>query len=70
MKYMYEGKDAFVWLLTGFGKSMCYEVLPFVFGVNLSEVMIVVVTTALESRAGSHLMINSICSKLDTMWCA
>ena len=27
----YEGKDVFLWLPTGFGKSICYEVLPFVF---------------------------------------
>ena len=23
--HMYEGKDVFLWLLTGFGKSVCYE---------------------------------------------
>ena len=31
VKAIYEGKDVFFWLSTGFGKSMCYEVLPFVF---------------------------------------
>ena len=31
VKAIYEGKDVFFWLPTGFGKSMCYEVLPFVF---------------------------------------
>ena len=31
VKAIYEGKDVFLWLYTGFGKSMWYEVLPFVF---------------------------------------
>jgi len=31
VKVIYEGKDAFLWQPTGFGKSKCYEVLPFVF---------------------------------------
>ena len=30
VKAVYEGKDVFVWLQTGFGKSLCYQILPFV----------------------------------------
>ena len=31
IRYMYEGSDVFVFLPTGFGKSICFEVLPFLF---------------------------------------
>ena len=33
VRYVYEGKDVFLWLPTGFGKPLCYEVLLFVFDV-------------------------------------
>ena len=33
VKSIYEGKDIFLWLPTGFGKSICYKVLPFVFDI-------------------------------------
>ena len=37
LKSVYEGKDVFLWLPTGFGKSLSYEVLPFVLGDKLNR---------------------------------
>ena len=46
MKCIYEGKDVFLWLPTGFGKSICYEILPFVFDVKLARMDSVVIVVS------------------------
>lgn len=38
IKEVYDGNDVFVWLPTGFGKSLCFECLPFVFDKKLGRV--------------------------------
>ena len=38
MKSIYEGRDVFVWLPTGYGKSICYHSLPFLLDHKLGRV--------------------------------
>ena len=37
LRAMYSGKDTLVWLPTGFGKSICYTALPFLFDYKLGR---------------------------------
>ena len=38
MKAVYKGTDMFVWLLMGFGRSICYQILLFVFDHKLGVI--------------------------------
>ena len=35
---VYERKDAFVWLPTGYGKSICFQMLPYLFDFKLGRI--------------------------------
>ena len=37
IKAIYEGRDVFLWLPTGYGKSVCYQALPFLFDFKLDK---------------------------------
>ena len=37
IKALYDGEDVFLWLPTGYGKSICYQVLPFLFDYKLKR---------------------------------
>ena len=62
LELLYFGKDVFLWLPTGYGKSLCFQLLPFLFDFKfnrtgpLSLRSVVIVISPLVS-----LMVDQVC---------
>ena len=63
---LYDGRDVFAWFPTGYGKSLCYQLLPFLLDFNLKwtctprvKCSVVIVISSLVS-----LMVDQVLSLL------
>ena len=54
--HLYSGRDVFTWFSTGYGKSICYQLLPFMFDFKLKR------TTAPQAKRSSVLVISPLVS--------
>ena len=80
VSHIYNGKDVFVWLLIGFGKSLCYELLPCLYDTKFASdgSLVVLVsplvslmvnqTESLRKRGVRAAILSSAASKVDKLY--
>ena len=64
IRHVYYGKDVFAWLPTGFGKSVIYECLPFVFAKQNSLVLVVSPLVSLMIDQVKSLKKRGVCAAI------
>ena len=71
IKCIFDGKDVLVWLPTGFGKSICYEVLPFMFDKNFGtdNSLVIVVSPLVSLMVDQVRSLRSRSVKASVMFC-
>ena len=71
IKCIFDVKDVFVWLPTGFGKSICYEVLQFMFDKNLGtdNSLVIVVSPLVSLMVDQVRSLRSRSAKVSVMFC-
>ena len=54
--HLYSGRDVFAWFPTGYGKSICYQLIPFMFDFKLKR------TTVPQAERSAVLVISPLVS--------
>ena len=61
-EFVFRGKDVFVWFPTGFGKSICYQALPYMFDHKLGRSNVDCKSVVLEVSPLVSLMVDQVTS--------
>ena len=77
VKLLSEGKDVFVWFPTGYGNSICYQLLPFVFDVKLGRTntplvdrsVVLVISPLVSDSTRILLFVSFICIFIEVYNC-